>query len=274
MTRQDHLREVDGRWRRASLATVVTVVALFAGQFLWLMLGPPADHTWLWRSVGLVVPFGVSLILLALWLRLREKRGLSSLGVPVRRPVPAVLGAGALALVLLVISSVVGSVVGGTGDVAADTGGDPVSQGVLAVAVILVATALQSSTEELLFRGYLLGAVRTGFGSGVAVAFSSLVFGLCHSFNADISVVYVTSTVALGALLGIISLGRGGLWAACGFHTVWNLVQNLVADPSAGSDTTGSSSAGIAALLLLVCCVGIAAWFRVRHPGPDLPTTA
>ncbi|MER5670438.1 CPBP family intramembrane glutamic endopeptidase [Pseudonocardia alni] len=277
MTGQHDGQGVDGRWRRVAVATAVVVAAVFAGQFLWTAVHPPAppsDGMRLWQATELIVPFGVSLALLVLWLRLRESRRLSDLGVPVRRRVRAVLGAGLLALLVLAVASVAGVLAAG------DDGGGPTPEGatahpgVLAVVLVLAATALQSSTEELLFRGYLLGAVRTGFGSGAAVAFSSVVFGLCHSFNSAATVVYVATTVALGALLGVISLGRGGLWAACSFHTVWNVVQNIQADPTAPARDTGSTAVDVAVLFAIVCCVVVAVWLRRRRPAPQRPKVA
>ncbi|MCM3845653.1 CPBP family intramembrane metalloprotease [Pseudonocardia sp. DR1-2] len=268
------MRGVVGRWGRAAVATVVVLAAVFAGQFLWLALRPPtdpADDMRLWQVVDLVVPFGVSLILLVLWLRLREGRGLSGLGVPVRRRGRAVLGASALAFVVFAVAAVAAAAVSGPDGGGADPAGDVVAPGVTAVVAVLLATALQSSTEELLFRGYLLGAVRTGFGSTAAVAFSSVVFGLCHSFNSGATVVYVATTVALGALLGVLALGRGGLWASCSFHTVWNAVQNVLADPAAGHRDSGASAGEVAFLLTIVCCVVVAVWLRRRRPVPPQP---
>ncbi|GAA1073537.1 CPBP family intramembrane glutamic endopeptidase [Pseudonocardia alni] len=280
MTGQDDGQGVDGRWGRAAVATAVVVAAVFAGQFLWTAVRPPAppsDGMRLWQATELIVPFGVSLVLLVLWLRLRESRGLSDLGVPVRRRARAVLGAGLLALLVLAVASVAGALAAGDDG---GGGGGPTPEGatalpgVLAVVLVLAATALQSSTEELLFRGYLLGAVRTGFGSGAAVAFSSVVFGLCHSFNSGATVVYVATTVALGALLGVISLGRGGLWAACSFHTVWDVVQNIQADPTAPARDTGSTAVDVAVLFAIVCCVVVAVWLRRRRPAPQRPQVA
>ncbi|WP_224388840.1 CPBP family intramembrane glutamic endopeptidase [Pseudonocardia sp. ICBG1293] len=274
MTGENRTRAGDSRWGRAAVATVVVVAAVFAGQFLWVAVRPPAppsDGMRLWQATELVVPFGVSLVLLVLWLRLWESRGPSGLGVPVRRPVRAVLGAGLLALLVLAVAAVAGALVAGDdggGDGQAPDGATAIP-GVFALVLVLAATAVQASTEELLFRGYLLGTVRTGFGSGVAVAFSSVVFGLCHSFNSGATVVYVATTVALGALLGVISLGRGGLWAACSFHTVWNAVQNLQADPAAPARDSGTTAVDVAVLLAIVCCVVVAVWLRRRRPVPD-----
>ena len=54
----------------------------------------------------------------------------------------------------------------------------PISLG--SIAILLVCFALQSSMEELLFRGWMLSAITAKFGVVFAVVLSSLVFNLLH----------------------------------------------------------------------------------------------
>ncbi len=75
---------------------------------------------------------------------------------------------------------------------------DSVSEGlVIALAFIVVAPV----TEELLFRGFILNKLAHRYGGGVALVWSSLLFGLAHlSLTASI---YAT---AAGLVLGVMAL--------------------------------------------------------------------
>lgn len=86
---------------------------------------------------------------------------------------------------------------------------------------------LQTSFEELLFRGYLM----QGFGllfkhSGVALALTSVGFGLLHVFNPEVQklgsyiLIYYIGT---GLLFGIVTLMDEGVELALGMHAANNV---------------------------------------------------
>jgi membrane protease YdiL (CAAX protease family) len=60
------------------------------------------------------------------------------------------------------------------------------------IAILPVCFALQSSVEELLFRGWTFSAISVKFGVVVAVVFSSLVFDLLH-FDSHANWIFVTN---------------------------------------------------------------------------------
>lgn len=244
------------RIKRVALPTVGIVALVFAGVYLWVgvqRLAGLGGDSWQELAIGNLVAFGPPLIVLALWLRFREGRGLADLGFRVPRPAVGVLTGAVIAVVLFAAMQVLVSVLAPAQG--ADGGPDPAFAGLLVVLVLLVAVAVQASTEEILFRGYLMQAVRHDLGTYGAVLFSAVVFGLCHSLNPGTSAAYVVSTAALGLLLGFLALGRGGLWVACAFHTVWNLIPSVIAagsEPGADSGTSGSNAGWVTAGVLLV----------------------
>lgn len=100
----------------------------------------------------------------------------------------------------------------------------------LFISVLLL--PVQTTFEELLFRGYLLQGVGLLAKSRAVALFStSLVFGLLHLANPEVgklgySVILIY--IAMGFLLGIITLMDEGTELAIGFHAVNNLATALL----------------------------------------------
>jgi len=87
---------------------------------------------------------------------------------------------------------------------------------------------IQTSMEELLFRGYLMQGFGTWFkNSFVALILTSVIFGLLHGLNPEVEklgwfiMVYYIGT---GLVLGIFTLMDEGTELALGFHASNNIV--------------------------------------------------
>ncbi|MDF1517126.1 MAG: CPBP family intramembrane glutamic endopeptidase [Lutibacter sp.] len=87
---------------------------------------------------------------------------------------------------------------------------------------------IQTSMEELFFRGYLMQGFGTWFkNSSVALILTSVIFGLLHGVNPEVEklgwfiMVYYIGT---GLLLGIFTLMDEGTELALGFHAANNVV--------------------------------------------------
>jgi hypothetical protein len=88
--------------------------------------------------------------------------------------------------------------------------------------------------EELVFRGYVFQRIRT-WNRGVAIALSSLVFGLLHGGNSGITPVALTSIVVAGVMLALAYERYERLWFPIGIHLAWNVVSG----PILGYDVSG-----------------------------------
>jgi len=93
-----------------------------------------------------------------------------------------------------------------------------------------IAMAISSSVfEELLFRGVLFLSVEKWFGSWVALAVSSLVFGLTHLMNPQGTLEgALFIAVEAGILLGAAVMLTRRLWLSIGFHMAWNYTQQAI----------------------------------------------
>ncbi len=109
-----------------------------------------------------------------------------------------------------------------------------ISMGAL-LGLLAATTAVSVFTEELLFRGYVLGRLTAAWGAtkrGVylAAATSSLAFGAGH-LRHDGSTWELLATVGAAAVLGWLwagmRLSSGSIWPAWCFHAAWNLAGML-----------------------------------------------
>ncbi|MCU0502642.1 MAG: CPBP family intramembrane metalloprotease [Anaerolineae bacterium] len=83
--------------------------------------------------------------------------------------------------------------------------------------------------EEMLFRGLLFRISEEVFGSWVALAVSSLAFGLMHLSNPGATfqgVLFIA--IEAGVLLAAAYMLTGRLWLSMGFHMAWNFTQSAI----------------------------------------------
>lgn len=206
-------------------AVPVSIIALLTGL-------DRGEMTLTAQVVLLVVPFGSTLGLLWLWVRLFERRTFPTLGFrtpPVRTVPGAVAGAALFGLIVLVAAL--------AGQVRVD-GWNPAMIG--AAFVGLLAFAVQGSTEEILCRGFLLQAINARWGLPIAVIGQSLVFAALHLGNpGGASLLPVLNLVLFGVFLAGWTLLEGGLWGACAWHVAWNWTQGNVLGAAVSGQTLG-----------------------------------
>lgn len=98
--------------------------------------------------------------------------------------------------------------------------------------ISLIMIPIQTSTEEYIFRGYLMqGFANLSMNKWFPLLMTSLIFGLLHIANPEvqkmgaITMVYYIGT---GLLLGIMTLMDEGMELALGFHAANNLISALL----------------------------------------------
>jgi hypothetical protein len=101
----------------------------------------------------------------------------------------------------------------------------------LIVAIIFV--PIQTATEELLFRGYLMQGLGLAFKNGIApLIITSVLFGLMHASNPEAKahglLIMMPYYIFFGAFLGILTLLDEGAELAMGIHCANNLVSSLL----------------------------------------------
>ena len=102
---------------------------------------------------------------------------------------------------------------------------------VLAIIAILL-IPIQTSVEEIVFRGYLMQGFGNWFNSRLmALLLTSIVFGSLHLANPEIGALgyeFIVFYIAIGLVLGIMTLMDEGIELALGFHAANNLCVALL----------------------------------------------
>ena len=94
--------------------------------------------------------------------------------------------------------------------------------------------------EELIFRGLVFQAIDRLGGKPLALAVTSLFFGIAHLGNTG-ATLWSAFAIALeaGVLLGAAFLWRRNLWFAMGLHFSWNAIEELLGIPVSGHSSAG-----------------------------------
>jgi uncharacterized protein len=252
-----------------ALAPVLVSVMVVAGQVAGYLLmrkvvpidsrGNPADAM---GVVGLtLLPFGISLALLAAWMRWVEQRGPATIGLVGERKVAMFLRGHALGMASLLV--VLGSIVLAGGLVIAGPPRAWSSPQALGMALLLLPCfALQSSVEELLFRGWLLSVMARKINLPIAVLVNATLFAMFH-FNPAHPVLSMAGTFVIALFFCAWVLRTRSLWGVMGWHAGWNWLLAVGFDlPLSGID------AGLPSLVASLRSAG-PAWLSGGEQGPE-----
>ena len=105
----------------------------------------------------------------------------------------------------------------------------------------LACVCVQSGAEELLTRGYMLGALRQRYPLWLAVAVNSLFFGALHLFNPGITLLSFLNVTLFGVFASIAMIRFESIWFCIALHTAWNFSQRIFFGlPNSGIVSEGS----------------------------------
>lgn len=218
------------RWTPAWAVVPVAVVIFFISILARAVApgtgpGATAVASALAFVLAVVIGYGLRILLVWAWVARFEGRRFRTLGFPpgqsIGRAVGGFLaGLGLFGLVVLVLLA--------TGTLTTNAS-RPGLQGAAAlggVALLLLGWVVQGTSEEVLFRGFILqrlGVRRLWLGIGG----SSLLFAAAH-ISAWGTPLALLNLVLYSVLACLYALREGGLWGVCGLHVGWNWVQGSV----------------------------------------------
>ena len=101
----------------------------------------------------------------------------------------------------------------------------PLGHPIVRVTLLLIPAAF---FEELLMRGYLLTVLRDAWNWPMAVAVTSVAFGLLHLRNAGAEFQSVALVTVAGVFLATVRIVTGSLYAAWAAHFAWNWVMAVL----------------------------------------------
>jgi uncharacterized protein (TIGR03382 family) len=209
----------------------------------------------------LLVPFGLLWLVVGLWVRAVERRPLRAIGLSGPRPgrqfvAGLLVGCASMGAVVLVIALAGGYEVGTTAAAAR------APRALALIVALLVGFSLQSSAEELVFRGWLLSVLCKRWNGLGAVVASSALFALLHYTRGQSWRVTVIS-VLFALFCCAWALRSRSVLGVMGWHSGWNWLNAVgFAQPLTGLDV------GIPPLLLPLVPHG-PDWLHGGAQGPE-----
>lgn len=278
-------------------AVVLGAVFMVGGQALGvipaialgLMTVEGRTGGWVADLYMLVVMFSLTALMLSGWVLWFERRPLSTIGFNehgLKRFVRGYLiGLGFLVATVGVIWAAGGYRVEGGGVFASAALG----AGLLPIGALLLGFIIQGSTEEMVFRGWLMQLIASRHGLVVALIVNAILFGLAHAGNTEPTkelALGVVNIVLFGTFIGLYAAREGSLWGVCGWHAAWNwllglgfglevsgqalkvtpLVVDLTATDGAPWWLTGASFGPEASVVTTVILLGASVWVVLRGP--------
>ncbi len=140
-----------------------------------------------------------------------------------------------------------------------------------AIAIPLAVVAIPAVSEELLFRGLFLPSLGRRYGTGTALALSSILFGVVH--GVPVAMIYAGLA---GLVLGLVRLRTGSVLPCIALHGAFNAVPVLLPPELVRIEGFNTGGAGVYHLPLalavgsaLLCAVSLAAMTRLTSDAPD-----
>jgi len=224
------------RYRRTwSVAAVVLAAVFMVGGPLIAMTiakvaGLSSHMGWPSELYQLVVFFGLTSALLIAWVVLFERRPLATIGLNgdgLKRFLRGyAIGLGFLLAVIGVIWLAGGYRIEGGGAFASAA----VPAALLPIGALLLGFIVQGSTEELLFRGWLMQLIASRHGLVIALIVNAVLFGLAHAGNTEPTkelALGVVNIILFGTFIGLYAAREGSVWGVCGWHAAWNWLLGL-----------------------------------------------
>lgn len=180
-----------------------------------------ADYSWGYMAYQLLVGFGVVSLICFLWVMIFERRGLGAIGLNGNLFGRFLRGY----LVGLVFLAAVVGIIAYMGGYEVEASGSLAVSALIPIGVMLAGFVVQGSTEEILFRGWLMSLISSRHGAFWAILVTSVLFGLLHGSNippGQALYLGVANIGLVGLFLGIYALKEGSIWGVCGFHASWN----------------------------------------------------
>ena len=171
--------------------------------------------------------FGMTALVFAAWLRFFERQSWASVGLGISQDTRRnyLLGFG---LGLAMAATVVGAVCL-LGGYIIEAEVNLQLQDLVPILILMLAFMLQSGTEELVFRGWMLGRIAARYGLWAGVMGNSVLFTLMHVDTDSLAalglvgiILFVSATLLFSIFLSLLVIRERSIWGAAAWHASWN----------------------------------------------------
>lgn len=99
---------------------------------------------------------------------------------------------------------------------------------ILALIISLGGWFIQGGTEEVVTRGWLMPVIGVRSNVPLAVILSGSIFGLLHLANAGVTFLSILNVSLFGIFMCLYALKFENIWGVCGVHAAWNCIQGSI----------------------------------------------
>lgn len=238
---------------KASRIKLNTFMSIFIYFFLWLsglligrfianfILGSLKTTLILEESivVGLrkFIVCGIQILLFFLWVRLIEKRPIKTIGFQANKPFKAyttgfVVGFSAISAVTAILSFFR----------MVEFESFNVNFAPLLIVVIAWGWIVQSASEEIAIRGWLIPSLGNRSTPVMTIALTAIIFGILHLFSSGVTVLSFVNLILSGVFFAGYAIYTGNIWGICGLHFAWNFtLGNIYGFPVSGFSSNGET---------------------------------
>jgi membrane protease YdiL (CAAX protease family) len=199
--------------------------SLLLGRFIVIPLIdllPNSTIVWSTFSLSLRKIFvcGFQIAVFFAWVKVVEKRKISTLGFASKHKVMNYWG-GVLLGVVSISAIVFVSMIFGIIEVGFN-GLSPTSLLVSSLSIAVFGWVIQSASEEITIRGWLIPTLGVRHNPLVAVLLTGGVFGILHLLNSGATVLSFVNLTLSGFFFALFAINAGNIWGVCGLHFGWN----------------------------------------------------
>jgi membrane protease YdiL (CAAX protease family) len=247
------------------LAPFLSILFIIGGQLIGIipfLLLRPLLHTPAAKPLfSLSFTFIFISLLLFAWVKFVEERNISSLGFCkesfIKKYLIGFVFGFAMFTAVILLLFITGHLVIDRNPVI------PVGISALSsILIILPGWIIQSGTEEVLTRGWLMNVIGARYNVHLGLFISSSLFGLLHVLNDNVSILAIINIILVGIFFGLYVIKTQNLWGACGLHCAWNWAQGNIFGLEVSGSSVGAGS------LLKLKLTGIE-WFTGGAFGPE-----
>ncbi|NVJ97266.1 MAG: CPBP family intramembrane metalloprotease [Alphaproteobacteria bacterium] len=211
---------------------LLLVVFFFMGQVAAIV--PAIESGWISKDeietypnilYMLFVVFGAVMLPLLLWVHFFERRQIASIGILARQGAGALFAKGFSIGLLMASVSVVGVWLAGGYGLEHSQDFTAVSYG--PILLLMLGFIVQSSVEEILFRGWMLSRLSERYGIWIGVIGNSVLFTLMHVelgevFDPFAFANFTAMTMLFSIFLSLMVIRQKSVLGACAWHAAWN----------------------------------------------------
>ena len=224
----------EGKDRRPRPNAVVSIMRFFClwggalalGRFIvTVLIGSMPDSGPIWISFALslrkILICGIQILVFFAWVRFVEKRRIVTMGFLCGHRAKAywsgfLLGIGSVTVILSLLAVL--------GAVEIDLNHSfPLSVLAATLCVAALGWMVQSASEEIAIRGWLIPTLGLRYPPWAAVLLTGATFGAIHLLGNGATMLSFLNLTLSGFFFALYAISAGDIWGVCGLHFGWNL---------------------------------------------------